>query len=853
MPIPGPDTRVVELRVHGLLGNKGDKLTDSVASVDVAGDETGRIVRPADRLLRPVPGPMLDAGERTVPRIIEGYVWGGMTPGGWSKATWALLFPFALANVAHWMLPPPRRDNAVSRVLSNVLRALLRVGALLLTTLLVGQLAVISVDLFAAQCLSPGARCLPGFPNDVRELTVLRSLVGVVPVALVVLIMHRLSTVTWRISDGAKPGVARDSAHAPSQPGANIATDPDTPLLRALHIVAALSTVTLIVLGGPFAQDTDFRWWCAAALAGVALVGALLLDDPAGGREAGFGIAVRNRLATAPVRRGLMVAACLVLLSATVAPGPFDGALPGSGGTIDLLTGLLLITCAAVAVLLVPASLLARPRWADLPTGLRPWVGGWMAAPVLGISCLLGTGFGAGLALSARRALGDRTLQLPAAYDDVTIFWGACLVLLTSAVAIAVPAMLFHQWRTNRSDHAVPDEVALLHAGRTQDQSRAAQAWRRARLKQRNAHHVVLLLAGLLVLSTGPTLALRLLGPGAASWSQVLVALGVGTLAALALALLRMVQQAATGKNNARYLGVLCDLTLFWPREAHPIVPPCYALKVIPELAARATEHLKDPDTRVVLVGHSQGSLLATVATARLLDSLPEHDRERVGLVTAGSQLQWAYPRAFPGVVPHDSLQGLAGSLQGRWRSLCRGTDPLGGPVTTWNRQVYDGLLLGVGFRPDGTCGPLPAATRGPTGALVLGGDHWLPDPQRGPFSFRRWAPGVLGHSQYSDDPEWDRAVAMAAGLEHPARSSALPLTPSSTPPIPSAPEPDRVRPHGSDGERLDVPVVPAQPTSKSNDSDGTAFSGTLDGGPPVPQDRTAPWERGRTLRHSDH
>ncbi|QGK71289.1 hypothetical protein GIY23_18750 [Allosaccharopolyspora coralli] len=850
MPIPGPDTRVVELRVHGLLGNHGDKLTDSVASVDVAGDETGRIVRPADRLLRPVPGPMLAAGDRTVPRVVEGYVWGGMTPGGWSKATWALLFPFALANAAHWMLPPPRRDSAAGLALSNVLRALLRVASVLLTTLLVGQLTVVSVDLFAAQCLSPGTRCLSGFPDDVRELTVVRSLVGVVPVVLGVLVMHRLSTVTWRISGGGKPGVARDSAHAPSQPGANVATDPDTPLLRALHVVAAVSTVTLIVLGGPFAPDVDVRWWCAVVFAGVALLGAVLLDDPTEARDASFGLAVRARVATAPVRRGLMVAASLVLLSAVVAPGDFTGALPGSGGTIDLITGMLLITCVAVAVLLVPAALLARSRWADLPRPLRPWVGGWMAAPVLGIACLLGTGFGAGLALSARRALGHPTLLLPAAYDDVTIFWGTCLVLLAAAAAIAVPVVLFHQWRTNRSDDAVPDEVALLHAGRTQDQSRAARAWRRTRLQQGNAHHVVLLLAGLLALSTGPTLVLRLLGPDSASWSQVLVALGVGALAALAIALLRMVQHAATGKNGARYLGVLCDLTLFWPREAHPIVPPCYALKVIPELAARATEHLEDPDTRVVLVGHSQGSLLATVATARLLDSLPDHDRERVGLVTAGSQLQWAYPRAFPGVVPHDSLQRLAGSLRGRWRSLCRGTDPLGGPVTTWNRQVYDGMLLGVGFRPDGTRGPLPAATRGPTGALVLGGDHWLPDPQRGPFSFRRWAPGVLGHSQYSDDPEWDRAVAMAAGLEFPARGSTLPW--SSAPPIPSAPEPERMRPHGSDGESLDVPAVPVQP-AEPNGSAGTAFTGTVEGGPPVRKDRNAPWERGRTLRSPEH
>lgn len=134
MQVPGPDTRVVEMRVHGILGTTGDALTESVASVDVAGDGVGRIVRPADRLLRPVAGPALSAGERTVPRVVEGYVWGGMTSGGWAKATWALLFPFALANVARWMLPPVQ-DNAASRGISWVLRALVRVAALLLTML----------------------------------------------------------------------------------------------------------------------------------------------------------------------------------------------------------------------------------------------------------------------------------------------------------------------------------------------------------------------------------------------------------------------------------------------------------------------------------------------------------------------------------------------------------------------------------------------------------------------------------------------------------------------------------------------------------------------------------------------
>ena len=102
----GPDTRVVELRVHGVMGTTPESLVSAVAAVDVAGDGVGRIVQPADRLLRPAPGPMLRAEGQSIPRVVEGYSWGGMTSGGAAKAAWALLFPFSLANVAHWMLPP---------------------------------------------------------------------------------------------------------------------------------------------------------------------------------------------------------------------------------------------------------------------------------------------------------------------------------------------------------------------------------------------------------------------------------------------------------------------------------------------------------------------------------------------------------------------------------------------------------------------------------------------------------------------------------------------------------------------------------------------------------------------------
>jgi hypothetical protein len=136
--IPGPDTRVVELRVPGVAGATPESVTGAVATVTVAGDKLGQIVRPADRMRRPAPAPSLHAGGRPVPRVIEGYIWAAMTSGGLAKASWALLFPFVLANVAHWMLPPVPEGKRFARLTGLVLRALLRLAALLLTMLFIG-------------------------------------------------------------------------------------------------------------------------------------------------------------------------------------------------------------------------------------------------------------------------------------------------------------------------------------------------------------------------------------------------------------------------------------------------------------------------------------------------------------------------------------------------------------------------------------------------------------------------------------------------------------------------------------------------------------------------------------------
>jgi hypothetical protein len=785
--IPGPDTRVVELRVHGILGTTPEDLVDSVAAVDVAGDGKGRLVRPADRLRRPAPGPVLKAEGRPLPRTVEGYVWGGLTSGGAAKAIWALLFPFSLVNMASWMLPPVT-EGRVGKTLAMCCRALLRVGALLLTVLLIAQLASVSMDVFAAQCLGPGSTCLGFLPSWVRTAATVRTIVGLLPILIVVAILHGVSTVNWTVNAGsAESAEARKPRLMSRLPGAGLIADPDAPALRTLHLTAALATTVLLALGGPAGPIPSAAaavfWSFAVALLGLSVIGVLAFGDPTGARPDRYGKRLRAALRAVP--RRLVLVVNLALIAGVVAARPnLPTRLVGTDITVQVVAIALAVVCVLLALLLAPTALLARKHWAGQPKALRPWAGGWMAAPVLAIAATLGGGFGSGIGLFVRTVLADPALVVPGGYAYITLLWGIAGVIGLLALVVAGIVLATRRVLAKRGGRGVPPEVPLLHADRPADAFAAAKAWWLAGWARKSAP-VILLGLGIVV-GLGAILAVLLrneqvlpssisTGNAIGTVAAMLAGFGVVVLAALAGWLLREVYQAARNPNSARRLGGFADLASFWPREAHPIVPPCYALKVVPELAARAAEYLAEPSTRVVLTGHSQGSVLVAVAASRLLATLPPQQAERLGIVVAGSPLQTAYVHAFPGVLGYAGLAELFTDLGGRWRSLCRGTDPIGGGVTTWDRQVFHGQLIGVGLVPDAPSGALPAATVSPTGALVLGGDHWLPDPARGPFPGRRWAPGVHRHSDYYSDPEWDRAVACAAGMESPSMTTSQP------------------------------------------------------------------------------
>ena len=196
--------------------------------------------------------------------------------------------------------------------------------------------------------------------------------------------------------------------------------------------------------------------------------------------------------------------------------------------------------------------------------------------------------------------------------------------------------------------------------------------------------------------------------------------------------------QIRRSEGTRKAVGVLWDLTTFWPRAAHPLAPPCYAERVIPEVLTRVRWALDAPGTdRVVLSGHSQGSLIVAAAASRLTDE----ELRRVRVVTYGSQIRALYGRIFPAVVgPNDigylPTPGLVsfsqaspevpdpdapepgppapGSLRARlgeggWVNLFRRTDPLGWRVFSDRDSVLDVAVPEV-----------PPASMGDPGPVVM-------------------------------------------------------------------------------------------------------------------------------------
>ncbi|MFF5253258.1 hypothetical protein ACFY4K_14555 [Streptomyces leeuwenhoekii] len=730
-----PTGTALELLVHGVGGTTPDAMLDDPRTVRVTGDDVAAVFRRAeDADAESRPG---DYQGRPVP---EAYVWCNLTSGNGTRALWLLLLPFMVVNLAHWMRPPAHGRIRMLRLYG----LLVRLTGLTLTVLLVAAACEVALDLAAWQCagtracaerhswlgfLSPavsggGWWSLPG-----RRL----ALAAVVPAALTGLLWF-LSLRTWSAYESQQP---LDRAAEPGEdPGRTALGRPGfwygrrlVARLRAAHTAAALLTVAAAVAapaarfdrgpGGPAPLDA-LGWALTAAVAvcAAAVVGAVCRRGRSERR-------LDRDLDVRLVRRLPLAALALLVLALLYAGWErpawvSDGRLPGDTafGGVTLVQGLLVIALGVVAHLL-------HRTHPDRRAAMR----GLGGPAVAMLACALGGVMSGGVA----QRVSDWLDGTGAAIDGppVLLTWQASVIPLLLVVLLVLFAWLAHRaWRLARAERAAVARDYPGEPGDTERTRRIARARAMAALTDRGPRIIAVVATTTLLLGLGAlagALATGRTPAGAATDAPAFVRGAAETAQALGswliglgfVLLVTCGRRAYKDASARRTIGILWDVGTFWPRAAHPFAPPCYAERAVPDLTWRMATWTRAHGGRLVISGHSQGSVLAAAAAWQLATA----ERKRVALLTYGSPLERLYGRWFPAHFGPDALGSLHRDVD-CWRNLYRLTDPIGGPV---------GLPGDRG----------PAVDR---------------EPLKDPLAYGRTEahplPGaILGHSDYQADP----------------------------------------------------------------------------------------------------
>jgi hypothetical protein len=178
-----------------------------------------------------------------------------------------------------------------------------------------------------------------------------------------------------------------------------------------------------------------------------------------------------------------------------------------------------------------------------------------------------------------------------------------------------------------------------------------------------------------------------------------LTAVGTWLIGVSAAAMVSLGFWAFRDARIRRTVGIVWDVATFWPRANHPLTPPCYAERAVPELTDRVLALTTAPGDVVVLSGHSQGSVLAAATVLQLPDP------SRTALLTYGSPLRRLYARFFPAYLGPDALRDVAERTAPCWRNLWAPSDPIGSFVLEQGGPVDARLLDPVSLRPDASGG----------------------------------------------------------------------------------------------------------------------------------------------------
>jgi hypothetical protein len=745
--MPGP---VTEVRIHGVSGSNGPTMLEHPQALQVAGDSVTGFYR------RWSPD---GAGRPSVPWKLEAYSWGGLTEAPLASASWLLMAPFMMYNVAYFMLPPAAADGnrAAGRapVLHRIAGMALRLLALAATVQFVSAATSALVSTVAWQAAGrPGI--IPSWMGWYGAWTAgWRVALALAAVAAIIGGLWRIS-VTTASKYEARISTARPVPHAawPLTERGFWRGQALVSRQRLLHVAAACAAVALIV-ALPVRRPAAAGWVMvaldAAVLAAAAFSTVLPLadhhaitiadgGDPPKGRADGWCLGVLAAGAA------VLVATALVAGLTDRQPGPQVGALPGlTGFLVVLLAAQAALIIALTAIVIVLARQAADHRDDDVP----PYLGGNLATLLTALGFALGGLLTAVASFGMARLLGT---PVPSGFrfaipptDALAVPWpiyafGAAPVgLLCGAVAAGI--LLFLRCRRNRGTFGTrsgddPSPVAAAYADLTagapgdggddvayaKNRSAIARAWAIGLMADDADAATALAVGGTLVVALAAIVALAVTaGPAGhptllgGEWH------GLATLVALlgilvAGWLVMLLRQDYSNTARRKTIGALWDVGTFWPRAVHPLAPPCYSERAVPEVVDRIrlltgritngpddvaalyaeagqidlqrTRGLTVPSGPVLLTGYSQGSIIAPAVVAQL----PPDVLHNVALLTLACPARRLYGRAFPAYFGRRQLAALAGLLDaagsgdprgpdqapGRWKNLRRRSDFIG-------------------------------------------------------------------------------------------------------------------------------------------------------------------------------
>ncbi|MER7486350.1 hypothetical protein ABTY20_10710 [Streptomyces sp. NPDC126497] len=710
-------------------------MLDDPRTVRITGDHVAAVFRRADD----VDAERRPAGRREGP-VPEAYVWCNLTSGNGTRALWLLLLPFMVVNLAHWMRPTTRGRRRTVRLYG----LLVRLAGLSLTVLFVAAACEVALDLTAWQCagtracaarhswlgfLSPGASDGGWWSAPGRRL----ALAALVPAALTGLLWF-LSLRTWSAYESQQP-MTHDPE--PEEDGGRTALGRPgfwygrrlVARLRAAHTAAGLLTVAAAIGSAAARHDREPGGPAALHVLGVLLEAALIagacvvvgVTCRRGRTERRLDGALDRRLV-----RGLPLAA-LALLALTVVYAGWErpgwrsaGRLPGDAtfGALTLAQGLLVIALAGVAHVLHRTA-------PDRRAAMRGLAGPAVAM----LACALGGVMSGGVSQRVSDWLDGTGTSIPG--PPVLLTWQASVIPPLLLLLLVLGCWLARRaWHIARAERAAVEREYPGEAGDPGRTRRVASARAMAALTDRGPRVLAVTSAATLLLGAGALVGALTTDrtPGEAARGSYAVVHGAAETAQalgswlIGLGFVLFVtwgRRAYKDASARRTIGILWDVGTFWPRAAHPFAPPCYAERAVPDLTWRIATWTRATGGRLVISGHSQGSVLAAAAAWQL----PPSTRRRVALLTYGSPLERLYGRWFPAHFGPEALGSLHREVD-CWRNLHRRTDPIGGPM-----------------RLPGDRGPdvdRPALQD----PLAYGrtGTHPLPAP-------------ILGHSDYRADP----------------------------------------------------------------------------------------------------